>query len=73
MILRLFNRSGSDRATDPVCEMQVDVRKPPGGTFEYQGRDLLLLRPWMQPRLPKGAGRLPVGREEDRDVTSHLP
>ena len=37
MILRLFNRSGSDRATDPVCDMQVDVRKPPGGTFEHQG------------------------------------
>ena len=38
MILRLFNRSGSDRATDPVCDMQVDVRKPPGGTFEHQGQ-----------------------------------
>ena len=37
MILRLFNRSGSDRATDPVCDMQVDIRKPPGGTFEYRG------------------------------------
>ena len=37
MILRLFNRSGSDRETDPVCDMQVDVRKPPGGTFEHQG------------------------------------
>ena len=37
MILRLFNRSGSDRATDPVCDMQVDVRNPPGGTFEYSG------------------------------------
>ena len=37
MILRLFNRSGSDRAIDPVCDMQVDVRKPPGGTFDHQG------------------------------------
>ena len=37
MILRLFNRDGRDRATDPVCDMQVDIRKPPGGTFEYGG------------------------------------
>ena len=37
MRLRLFNRSGNNRATDPVCDMQVDIRKPPGGTFEYQG------------------------------------
>ena len=37
MKLRLFNRSGNNRATDPVCDMQVDIRKPPGGTFEYQG------------------------------------
>ena len=37
MILRLFNRDGSDRETDPVCDMQVDIRKPPGGTFEYGG------------------------------------
>ena len=37
MILRLFKRDGSDRATDPVCDMQVNVRKPPGGTYDYQG------------------------------------
>ena len=37
MKLRLFNRSSNNRATDPVCDMQVDVRKPPGGTFEHQG------------------------------------
>ena len=36
MILRLFNRDGSDRETDPVCDMQVDIRKPPGGTYDYQ-------------------------------------
>ena len=37
MKLRLFNRSSNNRATDPVCDMQVDVRKPPGGTFEHHG------------------------------------
>ena len=35
MRLPLFNRSGSDRATDPVCDMQVDIRKPPGGTHDH--------------------------------------
>ena len=37
MRLPLFNRSGSDRATDPVCDMQVDIRKPPGGTHDHGG------------------------------------
>ena len=36
MILRLFNRGGSNHETDPVCDMQVDVRNPPGGTFDHQ-------------------------------------
>lgn len=26
-----------ERATDPVCGMLVDMGKPPGGTYEYQG------------------------------------
>ena len=26
-----------ERAEDPVCHMQVDVKKPPGGTHEHQG------------------------------------
>ena len=29
--------SGLDCETDPVCDMQVDIRKPPGGTHEHQG------------------------------------
>ena len=37
MRIPLFNKD-SRRETDPVCDMQVDVRKPPGGTFEYQAR-----------------------------------
>ena len=37
MRLPLFNRSGSAGATDPVCQMQVDIRKPPGGTHDYNG------------------------------------
>ena len=23
--------------TDPVCAMEVDARKPPGGSWEYEG------------------------------------
>lgn len=37
MRIPLFNR-GSQRETDPVCDMQVDIRNPPGGTFDFQGR-----------------------------------
>ena len=37
MRLPMFNRSGSANATDPVCDMQVDIRKPPGGTHEHEG------------------------------------
>ena len=35
--LPMFNRSGDARATDPVCDMKVDMRKPPGGTFDLDG------------------------------------
>ena len=24
-------------ATDPVCNMEVSIEKPPGGKFEYKG------------------------------------
>ena len=26
-----------EQAEDPICHMQVDVAKPPGGTHEYNG------------------------------------
>ncbi len=37
MRIPLFSRGGN-RETDPVCDMQVDARKPPGGTYEYNGQ-----------------------------------
>ncbi len=43
--LPLFNRSGSARATDPVCDMQVDIRKPPGGTHDYDGETYYFCAP----------------------------
>ena len=27
----------NETATDPVCNMQVEVGSPPGGTWEHQG------------------------------------
>ena len=36
MRIPLFNRGGN-REIDPVCDMQVDVRNPPGGSYEYNG------------------------------------
>ncbi len=29
---------GPDKATDPVCKMQVDMSSPPGGTAEHEGK-----------------------------------
>ena len=37
MRIPLFGR-GSRRETDPVCDMKVDANKPPGGSWEYQGK-----------------------------------
>ncbi len=34
MRIRLFNR-GADTATDPVCDMEVDMKKPNGGSYDY--------------------------------------
>ena len=45
MRLPMFNRSGSARATDPVCDMQVDIRKPPGGTHDYDGETYYFCAP----------------------------
>ena len=35
-ILGLFRKP--EMAEDPVCHMQVDVKKAPGGTYEHAGR-----------------------------------
>jgi YHS domain-containing protein len=37
MRLPLFGKSGSSTAKDPVCDMDVDMRKPNGGTHEHNG------------------------------------
>ena len=43
--LPFFNRGGSDRASDPVCDMQVDVRNPPGGSFDHEGETYYFCAP----------------------------
>lgn len=36
MLIRLFNRN-IDTAKDPVCDMDVNMSKPPGGSYEHDG------------------------------------
>ena len=31
-----FMKSGSGTATDPVCDMDVETKNPPGGTFKHE-------------------------------------
>lgn len=44
MRIPLFNRGGR-RAADPVCAMQVDTGKPPGGSYEYNGQTFYFCAP----------------------------
>ena len=44
MRIPLFSRGGN-REIDPVCDMQVDTRNPPGGIFEYGGRTFYFCGP----------------------------
>ena len=37
MRIPLFNRRGGD-AVDPVCDMAVNTKNPPGGTWEHEGQ-----------------------------------
>ena len=36
MKIPLLGKSGP-KATDPVCHMEVDTARPPGGTWEHEG------------------------------------
>lgn len=36
MRLPLFSRKADSTATDPVCQMDVDTRNPPGGSWEHE-------------------------------------
>ena len=36
MRIPFLSKGGGEMATDPVCHMEVDAKKPNGGTFEYK-------------------------------------
>ena len=38
MRLPFLSGGKADLAEDPVCHMQVDMKNPPGGSWEYQGQ-----------------------------------
>ena len=68
MRIPLLSRGRGDKATDPVCSMEVEMKSPPGGTHDHEGADLLLLRAGLPRRLFAGAGGVPVRRKAYRDV-----
>ncbi len=35
--LPFLSRGGGETAVDPVCHMDVDMKKPNGGTYDYKG------------------------------------
>ena len=37
MRLPMFSKKGGSTETDPVCHMDVDIKKPNGGTWEHDG------------------------------------
>ena len=67
MRLPFFKKRG-DRAVDPVCDMQVDVNRPPGGSYEYNGETYYFCGPGCNRGVSAGAGGVFVRRKEDEDV-----
>ena len=37
MRLPMSSKKGGSTETDPVCHMDVDIKKPNGGTWEHNG------------------------------------
>ena len=38
MRIPIFGRGKAEMAVDPVCHMDVDMKKPSGGTYEHGGQ-----------------------------------
>ncbi len=66
MRLPFFKKRG-DRALDPVCDMQMDVNRPPDGSHEYNGETYYFCGPG-QPGVSEGAGGVLVRGEEAENV-----
>ncbi len=45
MRIPFLNRGGGSTAIDPVCSMEVDTKKPNGGTFDYKGETYYFCSP----------------------------
>ena len=46
MVSKLRNLfGGTEKAEDPVCHMQVDTKKPNGGTHEHAGQTYYFCSP----------------------------
>ncbi len=55
MRIPLFSKSGP-KATDPVCHMEVDMEKPPGGTFDHDGATYYFCGPGCRTAFSKEPG-----------------
>lgn len=44
MRIRLFNRN-PDTAKDPVCDMDVNISKPNGGSYDHNGETYYFCAP----------------------------
>lgn len=38
MRIPIFGRGKIDTEVDPVCSMDVDIKNPPGGEYEHEGK-----------------------------------
>ena len=38
MRMPMFSRGKAETAVDPVCKMNVDIKRPPGGTHQHEGQ-----------------------------------
>ncbi len=43
--MRVLGTGGRETAEDPVCGMWVDMGKPPGGSWSYDGREYYFCAP----------------------------
>ena len=55
MVSKLRNLfGGSEKAEDPVCHMQVDIKNPTGGTHEHNGQTYYFCSPGCRVAFSKG-------------------
>ena len=52
MRIPLFSKA-LNTAVDPVCDMQVDTSKPPGGTAEHEGQTYYFCAPGCRSQFEK--------------------